>query len=184
MLDDPVDVFGACLKKLGKSINTQSEADLRAAQQEAMRQKPLLRAYLNAEARDQVVSGDIAAAQMWSTTAQQAMDASKDLAFTYPQEGFAVYPDCAVILRESRRRELAHEFLNYLLRPDVAAAIVKSVKTATANAAGRDLLPAELRENETLYPSLETMRRGEWSQASSPRIQRLRDRFWTEIKSS
>lgn len=184
MLDDPVDVFGACLKKLGKSINTSKESDLRAAQEEAIRQKPLLRAYLNAEARDQVVSGDISAAQMWSTTAQQALDVSTDLAFAYPEEGFAVYPDCAVILRESRRRELAHQFLNYLLRPEVSASIVLAVKSATANAAGRALLPPEIRDNPTLYPPAGTMQRGEWSQASTPRIQRLRDRLWTEVKSS
>ncbi len=184
MLDDPVDVFGACLKKLGKSINTRSAGDLRAAQAEAIRQKPLLRAYLNAEARDQVVAGDISAAQMWSTTAQQALDASKDLAFVFPKEGFAVYPDCAVILRESGRTELAHQFLNYLLRPEVAAAIVNAVKTATANGAARALLPPAIRDNQTLYPSAETMRRGEWSQASPPEIQRLRDRLWTEVKSS
>ena len=42
----------------------------------------------------------------------------------YPEEGFAVFNDVCVILRESKRTELAHEFLNYLLRPEVAAGIV------------------------------------------------------------
>ena len=55
---------------------------------EAIAQKPLLRAYLNAEVRDQLVSGDVLAAQLWSTTAPQAMDAAPHLAFVYPAEGF------------------------------------------------------------------------------------------------
>ena len=76
------------------------------------------------------------AAQLWSTTAQQAIDAAPDLAFAYPAEGFPFYCDCAVILRESRRARLAHRFLDYLLRPGVSARIVEATKTATANRRG------------------------------------------------
>lgn len=184
MLDDPVDVFATCLLKLGLRANSRNPEDLRRAQQEAIRQKPLLRAYLNAEVRDQLVSGDVLAAQLWSTTAQQAMDASPQIDFVYPREGFAVYPDVAVILKESPRQELAHQLLDYLLRPKVAAATVVAVRTATANAGARDLLPADIRSNQTLYPPAEVMARGEWSQATTPEIQRLRDRLWTEVKSS
>jgi spermidine/putrescine-binding protein len=184
MLDDPVDVFAACLKKLGLSANSRSPDELRRGQREAIMQKPLLRAYLNAEVRDQLVSGDVSAAQLWSTTAQQAMDASPQIDFAYPKEGFAVYPDNAVILEESPRKELAHQLLNYLLRPQVAAAIVISARTATANGGAREFLPDSIRSNKTLYPSAEVMQRAEWSEAASPEIQRLRDRLWTEVKSS
>ena len=89
MLDDPVDVFGACLKKLGYSINTRNPEELRTAQREAIEQKELLRAYINAEVRDQLVAGDVVAAQLWSTTAQQAIDEDERLSFVYPEEGFA-----------------------------------------------------------------------------------------------
>ncbi|MDZ4797433.1 MAG: spermidine/putrescine ABC transporter substrate-binding protein [Bryobacteraceae bacterium] len=184
MLDDPVDVFGACLRKLGKSLNTRDAADLRAAQGAAVAQKPLLRAYINAEVRDQLIAGDVVAAQLWSTTAQQALDESDKLAFCYPAEGFALYPDVAVILRESVRRDLAHEFLNYLLRPEVAAGVVKGARTATANGSARALLPEAIRNLPTLYPSAEVLARGEWAASSSPEIQRLRDRLWTEVKSA
>ena len=74
MLDDPFDALGACLKKLGLLDQHDRSGQLRRAQAEAIRQKPLLRAYLNAEVRDQLVSGDVLAAHMWNTTAQQAMD--------------------------------------------------------------------------------------------------------------
>lgn len=184
MLDDPVDVFGACLKKIGKSINTREPSELRAAQAEAIEQKELLQAYVNAEVRDQLVAGDVRAAQLWSTTAQQAIDETDKLTFTYPSEGFPLYPDVAVILRESRRTDLAHEFLNYLLRPEVAAGVVRGARTATANGSARALLPEDLRQNERFYPPAAIMARGEWALTSTPQIQRLRDRLWTEIKSA
>lgn len=182
MLDDPSEVLGAALKKLRLSINATEEADLRRAQAESLRQKPLLRAYLNAEVRDQMVSGDVMACQLWATTAQQAIDAEPSLRFVYPAEGFPLYADNAVILRESERGEIAHEFLNYLLRAEVGAEIVAYSRTATANGAAFDELPRDVRARETLYPAAGTLERGEWFAAMPVAAQRIRDRIWTEIK--
>jgi spermidine/putrescine transport system substrate-binding protein len=184
MLDDPFDTIGACLKKLSLSVNSSDAGELQRAATEAIRQKPLLRAYLNAEVRDQLVSGDVLAAHMWNTTAQQAMDSSSDIGFVYPAEGYAVYPDCSVILRESKRGELAHHFINFLLRPDIAAANALAARTTTTNAGARKILPPAFRDNPTLYPSADVVARGEWARTVDPATQRLRDRLWTEIKSN
>lgn len=184
MLDDPEDMIGACLKKLRLPFSSTDPGQLRQAEEEALKQKPLLRAYLNAEVRDQLVSGDVLAAQLWSTTAQQAIDAAPNLSFVYPAEGFPFYCDTAVILAESSRSRLAHHFLDYLLRPKVSAAIAEYTRTATANGAAHDLLPPATRDNPTLYPPEEIFRRGEWPRTLPPAAQRLRDRIWTEIKSA
>jgi spermidine/putrescine-binding protein len=174
MLDDPEDVIGACLQKLRMPFNATDIRQLTAAKEEAVRQKPLVRAFINAEVKDQLVAGDVLAAQLWSTTASQAMSASPDVAFAFPEEGFPLYADNAVILGHS---ELAHEFINYLLRPDVAAANAKAAETATCTA-------VEDRTNPVLYPPAELMSRGTWPVALPREAQRLRDRIWTEIKSA
>jgi spermidine/putrescine-binding protein len=174
MLDDPEDVIGACLQKLGMPFNATDPRQLAAAKEEAVRQKRLVRAYINAEVKDQLVAGDVLAAQLWSTTASQAMSANGEIAFVYPAEGFPLYADNAVILGRS---ELAHEFINYLLRPDVAAANAKAAETATCDAEGN-------RGNPVLYPAREVMARGTWPVALPREAQRLRDRMWTEIKSA
>lgn len=184
MLDDPAEVIGACLKKLHLSLNSVGQWELLRAQSEAIEQKKLVRAYLNAEVRDQLVSGDVLCAQLWNTTAQQAMDGSHDLDYAYPSEGFGLYADNMVVLRESRRPELAHRFIDYMLRPRVAADIVIATRTATPNAPARSLLPESVRNNPVLYPQPETMQRGEWFAPMPAAAQRLRDRIWTEIKSA
>lgn len=184
MMDDPAEVFAACLKRLGCSINATDDRQLKEARDLAIQQKPLLRAYLSEEVRDQVVAGDVLVAQMWAQVAQVAMDASAKLAFSFPAEGFALYADNACILRESKHQNLAFEFLNYLLRPNVSAAIAIEMRTATANAAGRALLPEAQRHNPVLYPSTDVLKRGEWFRALPAGAQQLRDRYWTEIKSA
>jgi spermidine/putrescine transport system substrate-binding protein len=184
MLDDGGEVFSACLKKAGYSVNSRNPDELRKAARDAIAQKPLLRAYLNAEVRDQLVAGDVAAAQAWAVTAGQAMAAGGRLAFAFPAEGFPRYCDTVAILRESRKIELAHRFIDYLLRPGIAAAIAAATQTATANGAALKLLPSQIRDNPVLYPSAEILGRGEWSEAGTATSQKLRDRLWTEIKSS
>ncbi|MGC4049282.1 MAG: hypothetical protein QM757_07175 [Paludibaculum sp.] len=102
----------------------------------------------------------------------------------YPREGYALYADCAALLRESGRADLAHRFLDYLLREDVAADIVTYSRTATANAAARARIPGAISGLKTLYPDSETMERGEWFAPLAAPAQRLRDRLWTELKSA
>jgi spermidine/putrescine transport system substrate-binding protein len=187
MLDDPEDVLGACLLKLHLPFGATANSDLQRARAEAIAQKRYLRAYLNAEVRDQLVAGDVLAAQLWSTTAQQAIasqQASHPLGFTYPSEGFPLYCDNAVILAESRRRDLAHRFLDYLLRPAIAAANATVGESATCNRAGRMLLPPAARDSVVLYGSPAILARGIWPIAPPTDAQRLRDRIWTEIKSA
>jgi spermidine/putrescine transport system substrate-binding protein len=184
MLDDPAEVFAACLKRLGASVNAIDEGQLRAARDLAVEQKPLLRAYLNEEVRDQVVAGDVLVAQMWAQVGQVAIDNAPGLAFAFPTEGFPLYADNSVILRESKHQDLAYRFMDYLLRPEVAAKIAVEMRTATANGAARTLLPAAQRDNTVLYPTPDILARGEWFKALPAAGQRLRDRYWTEIKSS
>jgi len=180
MLDDPEDVIGCCLQLLGFPFDSIEPRQLQAAKAKAIEQKRLLRAYLNAEVRDQLVAGDVLVAQLWSTTTAQAMHAHGKLGFVYPREGFPLYCDCAAILRESSRYRLAHEFLDFLLRPEVAAANARAADTATANGAARKMLPHE----PVLYPDGEIYARGVWPPALPSAAQRYRDRLWTEIKSA
>lgn len=175
MLDDPAEVFAACLKKIGHSLNSGNLAELQQARDEAIRQKRDLRGYLNAEVRDQLIAGDVLAAQAWRITARQAIDAAPDkIEFVYPEEGFPLYADCAAILRESTRQELAHKFIDYLLRPKVAAAIALEMKTATCNRTAQKILGTAESVPEG----------GEWFATLDTANQRLRDRLWTEIKSA
>lgn len=182
MLDDPADTIGAALLKLRLPLNSAEASALQAAKEALIEQKRILRAYLNSEARQQLVAGDLLASHLWTTTSLLSMEETERLQFYYPREGYARYADCAVILKECSQPELAHEFLNFLLRPEIAAANAAEALTTTANQAARPFLPEELRDSEALYPTEETLSRGQWFAPMPPEAQRLRDRIWTEIK--
>lgn len=185
MLDDPAEVIDAALLKLGYPMNSEDPRHLTAAQHEAERQKPLLRAYVSEIVRDQLVAGELLASQLWRTTAMRAIEAARNsLRFVYPKEGFPVYADNIAILRESKRQDLAHAFADYMMRPKVAAAISESKLEATCNAAARAVSRDDIRNHPILYPDEATMTRAQWFEPMSSQAQRMRDRIWTQIKSS
>jgi spermidine/putrescine transport system substrate-binding protein len=184
MLDDPSEVFAACLKKLSYSINSVDERELQAARAEAMRQKPLVRAYINAEVKPQLIAGDVWAAQLWNGDGYQAIAENKDLAYCLPQEGFALFADNAAILAGARHLGAAYRWIDYLLRPEVSAAIATATMFATPNGRARELLAPALRDNQDVYLPPERLAKAEWFAEISSEGQALRDRFWTEIKSA
>ncbi len=175
MLDDPSEVLGVCLKKLGYGLNSVDPRELEAARGEAMRQKPLLRAYINAEVKPQLIAGEVWAAQLWSGDAWQAIAENPDLQYCYPIEGLAAFSDVMVILKASRNREAAYRWVDYLLRPQVAASIVRETLFSTPNEKAAALLEPRLRETPE-------MAKAEWFAEIPAEGQELRDRIWTEIK--
>ncbi len=184
MLDDPSEVLGACLKKLGYGLNSVQARELEAAQAEALRQKPLVRAYINAEVKPQLIAGDVWAAQLWNGDALQAMAENPDLKFCYPAEGVAVFVDSAAILSQAPNPANACRWIDYLLRPDIAASIAQATLFASPNARAVERIEERLRNNPDIYPSPERLARAEWFTEIPPAGQELRDRLWTEIKAA
>lgn len=184
MLDDPAETLGACLKKLGYSVNSVDERELAAARAEAIRQKTLVRAYINAEVKPQLIAGDVWAAQLWNGDAYQAIAENPDLKYCFPAEGFAIYADNAVILKRAEHQQAAYRWVNYLLRPEVSASIARATMFATPNARAIQLLEAPIRQNPDLYPPPERLVKAEWFAEISPEGRLLRDRIWTEIKAA
>jgi spermidine/putrescine transport system substrate-binding protein len=184
MLDDPSEVLGACLKKLGYGLNSEDPRELEAARAEAIRQKPLVRAYINAEVKPQLVAGDVWAAQLWNGDAYQAITENPDLRYCLPEEGFALYADSAAILAKAPYKDAAYRWIDYVLRPEVSASIARATFFATPNARAIQVLEPALRNNADLYLPPERLKRAEWFGEISTEGQARRDRIWTEIKAA
>jgi spermidine/putrescine transport system substrate-binding protein len=184
MLDDPAEVLAACLKKLGYSLNSVDPAELAAARSEAFRQRPLVRAYINAEVKPQLIAGDVWVAQLWNGDAYQAIAENRDLKYCLPSEGFPLYADSAAILASASNKGNAYRWINYLLRPDVGASVARATFYATPNQRALGMLDEPIRANQDLYPPPERLARAEWFAELPAEAQELRDRIWTAIKAA
>jgi spermidine/putrescine transport system substrate-binding protein len=176
LLDDSRDVIAAFLKLNGYSINSTVPPELETAKRDAIEAGKHIRAFVSAPVKGQLVSGDVRIAQLWDGDTRQAAAEEPAIALSLPREGAPLFSDAMVIPRSAPHKRAAHAFMDYLLRPDVAAAISDATGYGTANAAARP-------RNPKPYPSTEELARLEFMRDLGEGT-RLWDRIWTEIKSS
>ena len=172
------DVIGAFLRLRGRSINSVDPGELEAARRDAVAAKANLKAYLSAPVKGQLVAGDVWLAQLWNGDAAQARKEQPALAWALPKEGGTLWIDSLVVPASAPHPRAAHEFINFVLRPDVGAAISATTGYGTPNRAALPLL-----SDPVPYPSTDELARLE-IQKDLGRASALWDRVWTEIKSA
>lgn len=176
MADDGREVLGAMLRWRGRSLNSMAPDELRAARADALRVKPNLRAYVSGPVKGQLVSGDIAVAQLWSGDTRQAMQEEPRVVYAIPTEGAEIFLDYLAIPRRAPHRRAAHAFLNYVLRPRVAADIAAQTGYGPANGAALPLLA-----DPVPPPDAALLARLEFQRDVGAATD-LWDRLWTEVK--
>jgi len=175
-LDDMRDVIGCWLKYRGHSLNSTDPGELARAKADALQAKPYLKSYLSAPVKGQLIAGDVWIAQLWNGDTAQARTSEPGIEFVLPKEGSMIYLDSMVIPAGAPHRRAAHEFLNYMLRPEVAAGISRKSGYGSPNAKALALDPSLLQP-----PSPAEMRRLEYQEDLAAATGEW-DRIWTEIK--
>jgi spermidine/putrescine transport system substrate-binding protein len=169
-------VIGAFLRLNGYSLNSIVAPELETAKRDAIEARGYIRAFVSAPVKGQLISGDVWIAQLWDGDTRQAAAEEPAIAFAIPSEGSAIYADAMVIPRAAPHKRAAHAFIDYVLRPDVAAAISDATGYGTTNAAARP-------RNPKPYPTEAELARLEFARDLGEGT-RLWDRIWTEIKSA
>lgn len=181
MLDDMREVFGAALKLLGYSLNSTDPEQLRQARDLLRRQKPLVRAYDSANFDQLLLSGEAWIAQAWDGQILKARRENPNIEFVIPREGTTLIVDNLCIPRSAERPDLAHEFINFLLDPTVAAENMNEIMYLMPNRSAWPRLRPELQRHPIFSLPPEVLRRSEYLQDLGPTTV-LYDRYWTEVK--
>ncbi len=182
MLDDVREAFGAALKFLGKSENSADPSEIQAAAALLMEQKPLVKAYDSGGFDQMLLAGDAWIAQAYSGQIAKAIAENPTIGYVIPKEGCTIFVDNMCITRNSRNKELAHEFINFVLEAKIAADIANGTGYSSVNLAGRALIRPDLLTNEAAYPPRDAIERCEFIREIGPVVS-IYDRLWTEIKS-
>ena len=124
-------------------------------------------------------SGDIEQAK---TRAAEAGGKVK-IAYDIPKEGAGSFFDMVAIPKDAENVEAAYAFMNYLLKPDVMAAITNSVRFPNGNEKATALVDKDITSDPGIYPSAEVQSKL-YAIADMPAAtQREMTRSWTKIKS-
>jgi spermidine/putrescine transport system substrate-binding protein len=137
MLDDAREVAAAALLALGRSPNSKDEKDLADAKALLEKQKASLSGYDTDGYKDALASKAVVVVQGWSGDVAKAQKDNPDIAFVVPEEGTLSYVDNWAIPKGAPDKALAESFIDFLLRPDVAAKAANASPYASTNEAAR-----------------------------------------------
>ena len=188
ILDAPSEVVGTVLLFLGRNPNSNSPEDLKAAEQALHAIRPYVRYVDSSRYIDLLANGDICLAMGWSGDIKQAHDRAReagkgiDLAYNIPREGAISNYDVLAIPADAPHVKNAHLFIDYLLRPEVAARNSDLIKYANAVAPDIQPLDPAVRGDPGVYPPPEVRARLTPERARPPEYQRLLTRMWTRFK--
>lgn len=182
MLDDVREAMGAALKREGRSLNSTDESEIDQAARLLSEQKPLVKAYDSGGFDQLLLAGDAWIVQSYSGQIAKAMAEDASIGYCIPKEGCTISLDNLCIPAGAAHRELALEFINFILEARIAAEISNGTGYAVANLAARAYIKPELLSNEAAYPPKELLEKCEFIKDIGEAIS-LYDRYWTEIKS-
>lgn len=177
------DCFAMALKTLGRSMNPTSTQDIDDALVKLQEQKPLVQAYVMDEVFDKMEGGEAALAPYYTGDGLTMIAENPSLGMFLPEEGTLQCVDAMCIPASSQNQEAAEMFINYMCEVDVALQNALFVQYTSPVEAVRDLLPAELRDSELMYPDPELIERSEYPSVISDELNSAMDMAWSQMKS-
>jgi putrescine transport system substrate-binding protein len=187
-LDSQEDVIPLALAYMGKDPTSQSEDDIKAAVDMLLKVRPFIKKFDSAGYLNDLPNGDLCIAMSWSgdyaTATQRAIDAKIkiNLAYTIPKEGTNIWFDAMVVPKDAPHPKNALLFINYMMRPEVAAANTNFTYYATANMAAMRYVNKDILDDPAIYPDPKVMANGYPSVVRDIEIQKLITREWTRFK--
>lgn len=180
MLNDMREPFGAALRHLGYSVNTVDPDEIRDATRQLIKWKENIAVFSVDDAREGLRRGKYAAIQTYSGEFTLAANFNSDLDFFVPAEGSMLNSDQLVIGADTENPGLAHAFINFFLRPDIAAINMEDVYYFMPNGPALDIVREKFRNSAAFFIPREVMDRCQVIE-NLGRDSRLYDKAWEQV---
>lgn len=184
LLNDVREVMGATLKSLGYSYNSTNPEEIEAAYNRLAELKPAVASFLTNGWEEQLASGDLLVSMAYSGDALNLIDENPNLTYIIPDTGTSVWTDTIAIPKNAPNVDAAYEWINFTLNADNSAELVQRLKFSTPNQAAFEKLPADLKNNEKLFPPEQVLAKCEGIAPLPQETSDLFDRYWTQLTSS
>ncbi|MGP6147920.1 ABC transporter substrate-binding protein [Priestia flexa] len=152
LADGAREVIGMGLNSLAYSLNDTNKTHLREAKEKLDTLTPNVKAIVGDEIKMLLANEEAAVGLVWSGDASEIMSENEDLDYVVPEEGSNLWFDNMVIPKTAKNVEGAHQFMNFMLDPEIAARNAEYVGYSTPNEKALDYLPDEVAEDKRFYP--------------------------------
>src|SRR5271170_1778529 len=187
-LDYSEDVIQLALAYLHRDPNSRSIEDLHAAEGLVMAVRPYIRTFDSNDYWHQLASKEACLSIAWSSDYSVAQARAREdgtgahLAFTLPKEGSNITYNALLIPASAPHPQAAHQFLNFILEPQIIAAITNDIHYGNDNLAARLFVRSDILADPAVYPPPELRARLYLPAELGQDYDRLRTRVRTHIK--
>jgi putrescine transport system substrate-binding protein len=188
VLDSPDDMLPAALNYLGLNPDSKEVADLEKAGELMKSIRPHIQKFHSSEYINALANGDICMAVGYSGDVLQARDRAAEagnnvtVEYSIPKEGAVIWLDSFTIPADAPHADNAHAFINFMLRPDIAARNSNYVFYANGNKASQAEVDDAVISDPAIYPDEATLAKLYTTTPSDPRVQREVTRIWSDVK--
>jgi putrescine transport system substrate-binding protein len=186
-LDSPSDIIPTVLNYLGLKPDSSAPDDLAKATDLLLSIRPSIRKFHSSEYINALANGDICVAVGFSGDLFQARDRAAEakqgveIAYTIPKEGAEMWFDQMAIPADAPHVAEAHEFINYMMKPEVIAKSTNVVFYANGNKSSQQFVSKEILEDPTIYPPEDMLKKLFTVGPYDSKSQRLVTRSWTKV---
>lgn len=185
MQDSVRDAFMVALKRLGYSMNTTDEAQVKEAAQSLIDQKPLVQAYVIDQVRDKMIGNEAAIGVIYSGEAIYTQRENPDLEYVIPKEGTNVWIDSWVIPKNAQNKENAEKFIDFMCREDIALKNFEYITYSTPNTAAQaNIEDEDIKNSKIAFPDFSEYNNLETFDYLGVDGDNLYNEYWKQVKSA
>jgi len=187
VVDSAMDVFPSAMIYMGRDPNQLDPLDVAAASKLLMAIRPFVRNIDPAPIAD-LANGNTCLLLGWSgdvETAQSRATESRTgahIAYFIPKEGALMTLDMMAIPADAPHPHNAEIWMNFLMRPDVMAAITNAIHYPNGYTASSPLVDASIKSDAAVYPDESTRARLIVPKVPPLEYTRLITREWTRFR--
>lgn len=187
-LDTPTDVFSAALHYIGKPAYSSNAEDYKVAFEMLKKVRPDIKKFNSGGQIDDLASGNVCVAFGWAGDFNMARKRSienksaQNIVALVPKTGGITFMDAMAIPADAPHPGNAHKFINYILKPQVVAAISNTVTYANPNKAATPFVDAEIKNNKSIFLSDADIAKLIAPEAVDSNIRRVTTRLYTRFK--
>jgi len=181
VLDSQGEVLALGSIYLGIPQCSQDRDQLKALNDMLLQAKTHWASFGSDTAKDVLVSGDAAAGMIYNGFSAKARAEGANVEYAYPKEGFVVWMDNVVLLKDAPNRENAIKFMNFLLDPENAAAVTNYAAYTAGVTGVEPFLDEAIRTSPENNPPADAPA-GSFIAVCDEATQKLYDAIWTNLK--
>lgn len=183
-LDDVRELFSMALISLGYSANDRNPDHIKAAYEKLKSFMPNIKVFSSDTVVSIIIDEDATVGIAWNGDVYKAYQDNPKVQFIFPKDGFVIWVDTYAIPINAPHKDNAYEFINFMMRPDVAKRVALETSFPIANLAGKNLLPDSIKKNPFVYPTPQIMKRGQFQTNLDDKTLSLYEKYWEELKMS